>query len=41
MHPFTASEPGESFSFEKALQTGLIPVVPVEMFLWNPGEYLR
>lgn len=27
MHPFTASELGTSFSIEKALQTGLIPVV--------------
>ncbi len=27
MHPFTASELGRSFSLEKALQTGLIPVV--------------
>ncbi|MEI6436979.1 MAG: AAA family ATPase [Bacteroidota bacterium] len=27
MHPFTASELGISFSLEKALQTGLIPVV--------------
>ncbi|MEI6050249.1 MAG: AAA family ATPase [Bacteroidota bacterium] len=27
MHPFTASELGQSFSFDKALQTGLIPVV--------------
>ena len=27
MHPFTASELGQSFSLEKALQTGLIPVV--------------
>ncbi|MBE0666191.1 MAG: DUF4143 domain-containing protein [Bacteroidales bacterium] len=27
MHPFTASELGDSFSLEKALQTGLIPVV--------------
>jgi predicted AAA+ superfamily ATPase len=27
MHPFTAGELGISFSFDKALQTGLIPVV--------------
>jgi uncharacterized protein len=27
MHPFTASELGASFSLEKSLQTGLIPVV--------------
>jgi len=27
MHPFTASELGTSFSIDKALQTGLIPVV--------------
>jgi len=27
MHPFTASELGKSFSLDKALQTGLIPVV--------------
>jgi len=27
MHPFTASELGQSFSLDKALQTGLIPVV--------------
>jgi predicted AAA+ superfamily ATPase len=27
MHPFTASELGQSFLLEKALQTGLIPVV--------------
>jgi predicted AAA+ superfamily ATPase len=27
MHPFTANELGTSFSIEKALQTGLIPVV--------------
>ncbi len=27
MHPFTASELGKTFSIEKALQTGLIPVV--------------
>ena len=27
MHPFTASELGTSFTIEKALQTGLIPVV--------------
>ena len=27
MHPFTATELGTSFSLDKALQTGLIPVV--------------
>lgn len=27
MHPFTASELGKAFSLEKALQTGLIPVI--------------
>ena len=27
MHPFTANELGTSFSLDKALQTGLIPVV--------------
>jgi len=27
MHPFTANELGESFSLDKALRTGLIPVV--------------
>src|SRR4030066_651953 len=27
MHPFTANELGKSFSLDKALQTGLIPVV--------------
>ena len=27
MHPFTAWELGSSFSFERSLQTGLIPIV--------------
>lgn len=27
MHPFTASELGDSFSMDKALQTGMIPIV--------------
>jgi len=31
MHPFTASELGDSFSLNKALQTGLIPVVERSM----------
>jgi len=31
MHPFTAGELGEAFSLEKALKTGLIPVVEQSM----------
>jgi predicted AAA+ superfamily ATPase len=46
MHPFTASEMGTSFSLNKALQTGLIPVVegsadPVKTLSAYVDIYLR
>jgi uncharacterized protein len=46
MHPFTAEEMGSAFSLEKALQTGLIPVVdrsddPVRTLSGYVDIYLR
>jgi predicted AAA+ superfamily ATPase len=38
MHPFTASELGEAFSLEKALDIGLLPLV---YFKDDPREVLR